>query len=311
MTSPVTFAVQDLDARILEELRLDGRIGRNELAAKLEVSRPTVSKRLNAMLESGRVRVVGIVHPSTIGLDALGHVAIAVDQPVRQVAARIAALHDVPYVSLTSGGYPLIAEIRTAGAARLASSLERIRGIDGVRETNTLVYSDLIVDIGRPDKVPATRLDHLDVRLLGVLQDDGRASYTELAEATGTSPGTARLRVMRLIDDGVLRIGALVGAGQHESGVAVGFGVRATGRMSDLSSTIAEIPGVRFLASTIGRFDLLGTVHATRLEDVVASLDTVRALRSVLDVDSWVHLHTVKERYNNVPALSTIREEQS
>ncbi|MFD6881451.1 Lrp/AsnC family transcriptional regulator [Rhodococcus sp. 7Tela_A2] len=311
MTSPVTFAVQDLDSRIVEELRRDGRIGRNELAAKLNVSRPTVSKRLNALLESGRVHVVGIVHPSTIGLDALGHVAIAVDQPVRQVAARIATLHDVPYVSLVSGRYPLIAEVRTVGAARLASSLERIRCIDGVRETNTLVYSDLIVDIGRPDKVAATRLDPLDVRLLGVLQDDGRASYSVLAEEAGTSPGTARIRVKRLIDDGVLRIGALTGAGQSESEVAVGFGVRATGRAADLGALISEMPGVRFLAATIGRYDLLGTVHATRLEDVVPSLDAVRALRSVLEVDSWVHLNTVKERYNNMPALSTIRGEQS
>jgi len=308
MTTSVTFATSDLDVRIVEELRIDGRIGRNELAAKLGVSRPTISKRLNALIESGRVHVVGIVHPSTIGLDALAHVAIAVDKPVRQVAARIAELHDVPYVSLTSGRYPLIAEIRTAGAARLAASLERIRSIDGVRETNTLVYTDLIVDIGRPDKVPVTHLDPLDVRLLGVLQDDGRASYTELAEAAGTSPGTARIRVKRLIDDGVLRIGALTG-GQHETEVAVGFGIRASGPASDLAEVIKDLPGVNFLASTIGRFDLLGTVHATRLEDVVSSLDTVRALRSVLDLESWVHFRTVKERYNNVPVLSTIQEE--
>jgi len=310
MTGPVTSAGHDLDARILDELRLDGRIGRNELAAKLGASRPTVSKRLNALLTSGRARVIGVVHPATIGLEALAHVSIGVDQPVRQVAARLAALTEVPYVSLTSGRYPLLAEIRTLGPAQLTATLDRIRGIDGVRETNTLTYSELLMDVGRPGRASAAAIDALDMRLLEVLQADGRASYATLAAAADTSPGTARLRVRRLIEEGVVHIGLLSGAAQGDSEFAVGFGVRMHGRTEGLTPLLAEIPGLQFLAATIGRFDLVGTVHAGAAEEIVTALDSVRALRPVLEVDSWVHLVTVKERYASVPTLARIRQEQ-
>ncbi|WP_067669737.1 Lrp/AsnC family transcriptional regulator [Nocardia miyunensis] len=310
MTGSATSAGQDLDARILDELRLDGRIGRNELAAKLGASRPTVSKRLNALLTTGRARVVGVVHPATIGLEALAHVSINVDQPVRQVAARLAALAEVPYVSLTSGRYPLLAEIRTLGPVQLAAALDRIRGIDGVRETNTLTYSDLLIDVGRPESVSAASIDGLDMRLLEVLQADGRASYATLAAAAETSPGTARLRVKRLIEEGVVHIGMLSGVAQGDSEFAVGFGVRARGHTASLAPLLAEIPGLHFLAAAIGRFDLVGTVHVAAPEEIVAALDTVRALRPVLEVDSWVHLVTVKERYASVPILTRIRKEK-
>jgi len=306
MTGHVTSSGQDLDARILDELRLDGRIGRNELAATLGASRPTVSKRLNALLTTGRARVVGVVHPATIGLQALAHVSISVDQPVRRVAAGLAALAEVPYVSLTSGRYPLLAEIRTLGPAQLAAALDRIRGIDGVRETNTLTYSDLLIDVGGP-KASAATIDALDMRLLEVLQADGRASYATLAAAAGTSPGTARLRVKRLIEEGVVHIGMLSGVTQGDSEFAVGFGVRTRGHTAGLAPLLAEIPGLHFLAATIGRFDLVGTVHGAAPEEIVAALDTIRALRPVLEVDSWVHLVTVKERYASVPALTRRR----
>ncbi|MQY31779.1 Lrp/AsnC family transcriptional regulator [Nocardia aurantia] len=297
MTAPDPIGTHHLDARILDQLRLDGRIGRNELSARLGVSRPTVSKRLDALLESGHTRVVGIVHPATVGLEALAHVSVSVEQPVRQVAARVAALPEVPYVSLISGRYPLIAEIRCGDAAELAAALDRIRSIDGVRDTNTLYYSDLMIDAGQPQKVAEAALDALDRRLLAQLQEDGRASYAILAAAAGTTPGTARMRVMRLIDEGIVRIGALSTPGHGDTEVAVGFGVRASGRVSGLSPLIAELPGVRFLAATIGRFDLLGTIFAPRLDEVVSALDRLRALRRVLEVDNWVHLDLMKEHY--------------
>ncbi|WP_019930520.1 Lrp/AsnC family transcriptional regulator [Nocardia sp. BMG111209] len=297
MTAPGPIGIHHLDARILDHLRRDGRIGRNELSARLGVSRPTVSKRLDALLESGHTRVVGIVHPATVGLEALAHVSISVEQPVRQVAARVAALPEVPYVSLISGRYPLIAEIRCGDAAELAGALDRIRSIDGVRDTNTLYYSDLMIDAGQPQKVAAATLDALDRRLLARLQEDGRASYAVLAAAADTTPGTARMRVLRLIDEGIVRIGALFAPGHGDAEVAVGFGVRASGRVSGLSPLVAELPGVRFLAATIGRFDLLGTIYAPRLDEVVSALDRLRALRPVLEVDNWVHLDLMKEQY--------------
>jgi len=290
---------------MMDQLRADGRIGLNDLAVSLGISRATTSKRLAALLDSGEVQVVGIVHPATLGIRSLAHVSISVDQPVRAVAAALAAVEQVPFVSLASGAFPLIVEARTRDDRELAAVLERIRGIDGVTSTETLSYTELVVDVLRPTRVDDVELDRLDNVLLSLLQHDGRLSYTALGERAGVATGTARTRVLRLIDQGVVRIGALSKPGRQRE-YDVGVGVRVRGRTSTATDLLADLPGVRFLAATLGRYDVLATVRATSLSAAVGQLDQIRALRPVLHLDSWVHLETVKEVYR-YPAVSMSR----
>lgn len=294
--------VDEIDLRMMDALRGDGRIGLSDLAGSLGISRATTSKRLAALLDSGEVQVVGIVHPATLGIRSLAHVSISVDQPVRPVADALAAIDQVPFVSLASGSFPLIAEARTRDERELAAVLERIRGIDGVTTTETLFYTDLAIDVLRPARVENVELDRLDNALLSLLQQDGRLSYTALGERAGVATGTARTRVLRLIDQGVVRIGALSKPGRQRE-YDVGIGVRVRGRTSAATDLLAERDGIRFLAATLGRYDLLATVRATSLAAAVGILDGIRALRPVLHLDSWVHLETVKEVYR-YPAAS-------
>ena len=298
----LTGRVDEIDLRMMDALRADGRVGLSDLAASLGISRATTSKRLGSLLGGGEVQVVGIVHPATLGIRSLAHVSISVDQPVRPVATALAAIEQVPFVSLASGAFPLIAEARTRDDRELAAVLERIRGIDGVTTTETLSYTELVVDVLRPTRVENVELDRLDTTLLSLLQQDGRLSYTALGERADVSTGTARTRVLRLIEQGVVRIGALSKPGRQRE-YDVGIGVRVRGRTSAATDLLADLPGVRFLAATLGRYDLLATVRATTLSAAVGQLDRIRALRPVLHLDSWVHLETVKEVYR-YPAIS-------
>nr|WP_314141994.1 Lrp/AsnC family transcriptional regulator [uncultured Rhodococcus sp.] len=293
--------MDEIDSGIIEELRLDGRIGHGELANRLGVSRPTASKRLNALLDSGVIRVVGVAHPSMLGVNSVAHVSVDVDQPIRRVATAIASLAEVVFVSLTSGRYPLVAEIRAVDGDALARTLDAIRLVDGVRETDTLVYTDLLVDVLKSRKIPTVSIDRLDVELMKLLREDGRASYLALGEQTGVSAGTARTRVLRLVGEGVLRVGALSRPGTEERVIPVGIGVRLRGRASAVSDQLVDMPGLRFLATTLGRFDLIGTVHSADLSGTIDVVDRIRGLRSVLEIHSWVHVETVKELYHYAP----------
>lgn len=48
-------------------------------------------------------------------------------------------------------------------------------------------------------------LDDRDVAILGVLQEDGRSTYAEIARHAGLSPSSVHQRVRRLEDSGVIR----------------------------------------------------------------------------------------------------------
>ncbi len=47
-------------------------------------------------------------------------------------------------------------------------------------------------------------MDDLDREILSILRRDARTPYTEIADRVGTSEGTVRNRVERLVDDGVI-----------------------------------------------------------------------------------------------------------
>ena len=283
--------------RIVEALRRDGRVSTHELADQLGLSRTTTARRLSHLLDGGFVSVVGLVHPLTIGIKSLAHISISVDRPVRRVAEAIAAMPEVPFVSLASGAFPLIAEARAHSDGDLATVLDRVRSVEGVRSTETLFYTELVVDVLRPTRADAVEIDRVDSRLLMQLQMDGRLSYTTLGERVGVSTGTARTRVLRMIDEGVVRIGAIARSGR-DTEFDVGVGISLRGPASTGGDLLSEMPEIRFLAATLGRYDLLATVHADSLADIVSVLDRLRALRPVLRLDSWVHLDTVKESYH-------------
>lgn len=293
--------VDAVDVVMIETLRLNGRIRGRELAEVLGISRSAAAARLAQLLQSGKVRVVGVVHPAVLGLKAVAHVAVTVDRAVEDVAGRIAEFTEVPFVSMTTGPAALVAEVRVHHTAELAASLERIRTTDGVKGISTLVYTDMVIDVLRPWATSESILDETDVRLLGLLQLDGRMSYTEMSSRTGLSIATARLRVRRLIADHVIRVGALTTPGTSEQEYAIGLGIQMRGEVADLVATLTDHPEITFLATTIGRFDILATVTCPSLLEGIAAVDRVRELLQVVGVETWLHMHVFKERYQFSP----------
>jgi Lrp/AsnC family leucine-responsive transcriptional regulator len=52
------------------------------------------------------------------------------------------------------------------------------------------------------DSSMSSRLDRIDLKMLRLLQNNGRLSNAELAEAVGVSPATCHRRTQRLFDEG-------------------------------------------------------------------------------------------------------------
>jgi Lrp/AsnC family transcriptional regulator, regulator for asnA, asnC and gidA len=59
---------------------------------------------------------------------------------------------------------------------------------------------------GGPAQVRSTALDAIDLTIIKILQNDGRAAFTAIAKQLGISEGAVRNRVGQLIDSKVLRV---------------------------------------------------------------------------------------------------------
>ena len=289
--------MDELDEEIVSLLEADGRLTHREIAQQVGLSRSAAATRMQRLIGTGQVVVRGVVHPAVLGRGALAHVSVTVAGPVAGLAALLARRDDVAFLSLTSGSYGLVAEVRSGSMREIDRAVGELRALDGVVGVDTLSYVEVVRDVIGPVGDVSVEVDAVDLALLRALQDDGRASYVDLAVAVGLSPAGARRRVVRLVEAQVVRIGAVVRHSGQDRQNAMGLGIRLTGDFTAVVETLRAMPSVIFVARTLGRFDLLVTVRAFSAAQLVEILDVVRGLRGVSGVESWVHLEVVKENY--------------
>ena len=289
--------MDEVDEAIVELLEADGRLTHREIARAIGLSRSTAATRVQRLLSSGQVVIRGAVHPAVLGRGALAHVSVSVHGPAAPVAAELARRDDVPFLSLTGGPHALVAEIRSASAGDVDAAVSELRSLPGVSGVDTLIYVEVMRDVISPVGTVRTEVDDTDRALLAALQDDGRASYVDLAAKVGLSAAGARRRVVRLLDARVVRVGAVVRHSGQDRQSALGFGIRLAGGHEHVVAALASMPSVIFVARTLGRFDLLATMRAFSAAQLVGMLDVVRALPDVRALESWTHLDVVKESY--------------
>lgn len=289
--------MDEVDEAIVSLLEGDGRLSHRDIAHRVGLSRSAAATRVQRLIGSGQVVVRGVVHPAVLGRGALAHVSVMVDGPVSGIAMSLAERDDVAFLSLTSGAYGLIAEVRVGSIREVDGVVAEFRSMAGVVGVDTLTYVDVLRDVVGPVGEVSVEVDEVDLALLRALQDDGRASYVELAAAVGLSPAGTRRRVVRLVESQVVRIGAVVRHSGQDRQSALGLGIRLTGAADAVVGALLGMRPVIFMARTLGRFDLLATVRAFSAAQLVEILDAVRVLPGVGVVDSWVHLEVVKESY--------------
>jgi DNA-binding Lrp family transcriptional regulator len=289
--------MDEIDEAIVELLEVDGRLTHREIARTVGLSRSTAAARVQRLIGSGQVIIRGAVHPAVIGRGELAHVSLTLSGPAVPTAQEISRRDDVPFLSLTSGTYGLVAEVRAGSTREIDRTITELRSLEGVMGVDTLTYVEVVRDVVGPVGEVRTEVDDVDRALLRRLQDDGRASYVDLASAVGLSAAGARRRVMRLVDSQVVRIGAVVRHSGRDRQSAMGLGVRLVGDHEQVAAALAAMKSVIFVARTVGRFDILVTIRAFSNTQLVEALDHVRSLPGVRSVDSWAHLEVVKESY--------------
>ena len=118
--------MDDTDRKLIALLRQNARLSVAQLAAKLGVSRGTVTNRLKKLedeqvISGYTVRLKPEAEPDQIR----AWMASLLGEP------GVAALHD------TNGRWDLLAELRADSMAELSKVLERVRLIKGIANTET------------------------------------------------------------------------------------------------------------------------------------------------------------------------------
>ena len=134
--------MDETDRQLLSLLRQDARLSIADLSHKLAVSRGTVTNRI-AKLEDAGV-IVGYtvrVRPDVQRNEIKAWMSIAVEG--NQTRSVIASLLGEPGVAIlhdTNGRWDLLAELRAENLQDLGKTLERIRLVKGISNTETSIH---------------------------------------------------------------------------------------------------------------------------------------------------------------------------
>jgi DNA-binding Lrp family transcriptional regulator len=123
-------------------------------------------------------------------------------------------------------------------------------------------------------------LDDLDHRLIALLRNDARLPVAKLAVDLGVSRATARARMERLVENGVIAGFTVILAAQTaDAPVRAVTMIEVDGKHAEaVIRRLMGIPEIRGLHTTNGRWDVVAEIETTTL---AAFDDLLRVIRQI------------------------------
>jgi Lrp/AsnC family transcriptional regulator for asnA, asnC and gidA len=165
---------------------------------------------------------------------------------------------------------------------------------------------DFHISFGVPsgaDRAASIELDDIDRRILVLLRDEGRRPNTEIARLIGVSEPTVRKRLDRMLQQGVLRIIAVLNAAATGFPVDAIIGIKVkTGHMREVGKQLAAINQVTYVAYVSGQFDIIIQVLLRDSAELFEFLSVVlQQIEGIAASETFNVLHTEKFSYMWLP----------
>lgn len=146
-------------------------------------------------------------------------------------------------------------------------------------------------------------LDKIDVEILAHLREDGRKSFTDIADSLNTSVGTIRNRYNRLVEKNVLHIIGWMDPTTtgYNAYARVNIEVKPTILKTEVANELLRIPEASFVALTAGSQDIEVNLICKNNNHLIELIDSViHKIEGVYDTNTTVYLRVLKWASHNV-----------
>ena len=145
--------LDEVDRRIVDALRVEGRLSMRALAERLHVSRAGVYARVERLERDGVITGYGAtIDAASSGRPLSAYVNLKVaQQSWKALRSRVLAIDDVDHAALVSGEYDIVLLVRTRDVHTLRDLvLTRLQDMPEVLSTQTVLIFDELVHAPRP-----------------------------------------------------------------------------------------------------------------------------------------------------------------
>lgn len=131
--------MDDFDRAIVKILKDNGRATYGDIGKVVGLTEGAVRKRIKTLVESGVIRRFTIRMGVTEGAEALCLLSITPSVPTLQVSKKLNEMANVETVYEVTGQYDVAVIITALSIAEVNECIEKIRRIEGVTNTSTMI----------------------------------------------------------------------------------------------------------------------------------------------------------------------------
>lgn len=134
--------LDNTDVKILNFLKENARINSSQIAEKINMSVSAVIERIKKMEKAGLIRqYTVVVDDAKMGKDLAAYISISLEHPKYidgfvESAQQTDEILECHYIT---GGFDFLLKVLASSTEDLSNTLNKIKGIQGVSLTNTLV----------------------------------------------------------------------------------------------------------------------------------------------------------------------------
>lgn len=141
-------------------------------------------------------------------------------------------------------------------------------------------------------------IDETDLRIIKLLQSNGRMPYAEIGRSVGLSDAAVRQRVRTLTAREVINIVAVTDPAKLGLEFQAMLGVKVSRSARKISRELGELVDTVYIVSTSGRFDLLVEIVCTDSDDFVDLVARVRSIPGVTNAEVFQYINIDKQTYD-------------
>ena len=151
----------------------------------------------------------------------------------------------------------------------------------------------------RAPALPFQKPDAIDQHIISILEENGRATNREIAEAVGVSEGTVRNRIERLIRDDVLRIVGVTNPAKLGLNTAVVISISGQlAHITDIAEAIAAVDAVVYVGYTTGNADIIALAFFPSNDELTDFMTkTLAAIPGIVRAETNIILKPVRAMF--------------
>ncbi len=131
--------MDEIDKKIIQILRQDGRASYKDVGQKVGLSEGAVRIRIKKLVEPGIIKKFTIETGLSGGAEALSLISVSPSVPTSKISAILRETPNIKEVYEVTGEYDIAVVISAADIAQVNECVEKIRKIEGVLNTNTMI----------------------------------------------------------------------------------------------------------------------------------------------------------------------------